>query len=84
MNKLDMKTSDITDDNIAKIAKLFPKVITEKENEIGKTVKAIDFDLLRQELSKELVEDDSERYRLDWPGKKGVMLNITVMINSSI
>jgi adenine-specific DNA-methyltransferase len=66
MQNLDMETPDITSMNIENIAKLFPNVITEKD-ENGKTVKAIDFDLLKQQLSKELVEGNEERYTLNWP-----------------
>jgi adenine-specific DNA-methyltransferase len=53
---LDMQTSDITQDNIEKIGKLFPAVITESQDEKGDIIKAIDFDLLRQHLSKDIVE----------------------------
>jgi len=80
MDKLNMQTPDLTQDNIEKIIKLFPNVITEKEGQDGKIEKAIDFDLLRQELSKELVEDDDERYRLDWPGKKASLLKANTPI----
>jgi len=75
-----MQTPDLTQDNIEKIIKLFPNVITEKEGQDGKIEKSIDFDLLRQELSKELVEDDDERYRLDWPGKKASLLKANTPI----
>jgi adenine-specific DNA-methyltransferase len=74
MKKLDMQTPDITEGNIEKIAGIFPNVVTEKESADGSVVKAVDFDLLRQVLSKELVEDENERYRLDWPGKKASLL----------
>jgi adenine-specific DNA-methyltransferase len=84
MDKLKMKTSDLTDENIGKIAELFPNVITEKEGKNGKIVKAIDFDLLRQELSKDLVEDDNERYRLDWPGKKASLLKANTPIDKTL
>jgi adenine-specific DNA-methyltransferase len=84
MDKLKMKTSDLTDENIGKIAELFPNVITEKEGDDGRIVRAIDFNLLRQELSKELVEDDNERYRLDWPGKKASLLKANTPINKTL
>ncbi len=69
MNKLDMKTVNITAENITKIGELFPNVIVESEN--GKT---IDFDLLKQELSNEIVEGTKEKYQLTWPGKKEAIL----------
>ena len=65
MNKLDMETVNITDENIARIGQLFPNVIVESENG-----KSIDFDLLKQELSNEIVEGAKEKYQLTWPGKK--------------
>lgn len=69
MSELDMKTKLITEENIEKIGNLFPNVIVESENG-----KAIDFDLLKQELSDILVEGNKEKYQLTWPGKKEAML----------
>lgn len=70
MNKLDMQSINIVDENIEKISKLFPNVIVQSVN--GKT---IDFDLLKQELSKEAVEGAKEKYQLTWPGKKEAIVN---------
>lgn len=70
MNKLDMQSIDIVDENIERIYELFPNVIVESAN--GKT---IDFDLLKQELSKEIVEGAKEKYQLTWPGKKEAIVN---------
>ena len=70
MNKLDMETVNITNENIARIGQLFPNVIVESENG-----KSIDFDLLKQELSNEIVEGAKEKYQLTWPGKKEAILN---------
>jgi adenine-specific DNA-methyltransferase len=84
MDKLDMKTNDLTDQNIEKIAKLFPGVITEQEDDNGEIKKAIDFDLLKQELAKEIVEGGEERYRLDWPGKKASILKANTPINKTL
>ena len=69
MNKLDMETINITNENIAKIGELFPNVIVESENG-----KSIDFDLLKQELSNDIVEGTKEKYQLTWPGKKEAIL----------
>ena len=69
MNKLDMETVSIIDENIARIGEIFPNVIVESENG-----KAIDFELLKQELSKEIVEGAKEKYQLTWPGKKEAIL----------
>lgn len=65
-----MHSPDLTVTNIDKIAELFPRVITESIDENGETQRAVDFDLLRQELSDHIVEGPQERYQLDWPGKR--------------
>lgn len=70
MDKLDLQTPDFTSANIARLAELFPNCVTEKKKPDGTVRRAIDFDLLSQELSHDLVEGPQERYRLDWPGKR--------------
>lgn len=65
-----MTSPDFTASNVAKIAEWFPGVITETVDAEGNPVSAVDFDLLRQELSDHLVEGPQERYQLDWPGKR--------------
>ncbi|MFZ2510040.1 MAG: site-specific DNA-methyltransferase, partial [Gordonia sp. (in: high G+C Gram-positive bacteria)] len=70
MDKLRMTSPDLTQGNIDKLAELFPTVVTESLDAEGNPVRAIDFDLLRQELSDHIVEGPQERYRLDWPGKR--------------
>jgi adenine-specific DNA-methyltransferase len=80
MDKLKMQTGDLSQENIDKIAKIFPQVITEKKDETGDIKKAVDFDLLKQHLSDSLVEGGDERYRLDWPGKKASILKANTPI----
>ncbi len=70
MDKLKMHSPDLTAQNVDKIADLFPTVITESFDGEGNPVRAIDFELLRQELSDHVVEGSQERYQLDWPGKR--------------
>lgn len=65
-----MTSPDLTYTNIDKLAELFPAVVTEAVDAEGNVKVAVDFDLLRQELSDHLVEGPQERYRLDWPGKR--------------
>lgn len=65
-----MHTVDITDGNIERIGQLFPNCLTERIGEDGKVERAIDFDQLRQELSKEIVDGQQERYQFTWPDKK--------------
>ena len=84
IEKMKMSTPDLTDMNIAKIGALFPNVITEIRDENGDKKKAVDFDLLRQVLSKSLVEDENERYRLDWPGKKASLLKANTPITKTL
>ena len=84
MKKITPQTTDITQQNIDKIAQLFPQVITEKEDENGNTTKAIDFELLKQHLSTEIVEGSDERYRLDWPGKRASILKANTPITSTL
>lgn len=69
-----MTSLDLTASNIAGIADLFPGVVTESVDVDGNPVRAVDFDLLRQELSDHVVEGPQERYRLDWPGKRAAAL----------
>jgi len=84
MKKLKMQTPNITEQNMEQIAKLFPNVMTESQDEKGNTKKAIDFDLLKQSLSSVLVEDADERYRLDWPGKKAALLKANTPITKTL
>lgn len=74
MDKMKMHTPNLVDENIDKIAQLFPNCVTESRDEEGNLKRAIDFDQLRQELSDSIVEGPQERYRLDWPGKKEALL----------
>lgn len=65
-----MKSLDAAEGNVAKIAALFPQCVTER---IGKNCTAefaIDFDKLRDELSKDLLDDAEERYQFTWPDKR--------------
>ena len=68
-----MTSPDLTAANIEKIAELFPGVLTETLDAEGNPTWAIDFDLLRQELSHHVVEGPQERYHLDWPGKRDAL-----------
>ncbi len=73
MNKLNMQTTNIVDENIKRIGELFPNCLTERLNDEGKPEVAIDFDLLRQELSKDIVEGPEERYQFTWPDKRNAI-----------
>lgn len=84
MDKLKMYTPDFTDANIAKLAELFPNCVTEASDEKGNLKKSIDFDQLRQELSKNIVEGPQERYQLNWPGKKEALLTANAPIAKTL
>lgn len=64
-----MESVDLTQKNIDKIYELFPSVVTEKRGEDGKIKKAVNFELLKQILSGDVVEGD-EAYEFTWVGKK--------------
>lgn len=84
MDKLRMQTLDGVQDNIDKIAALFPNCITERKDAEGKVTLAIDFDKLRQELSSEIVEGREERYQFTWPDKKKAILLANSPINATL
>ena len=79
MNKLDMESVNVVDENIKKIGKLFPNVVVESEKG-----KSIDFDLLKQELSNVIVDENKERYQLTWPGKKEAILTANTPTNKTL
>ena len=73
MEKLNMQTTDVVDENIKRIGELFPNCLTEVKDENGRPQVAIDFDQLRQELSKNIVEGPEERYQFTWPDKRNAI-----------
>ena len=74
MDKLKMHSVNKVDENIAKIGAMFPNCLTERKNEDGEVEYAIDFDMLKQELSSVIVEGNEERYQFTWPDKKKSIL----------
>ncbi|MGM9684718.1 MAG: site-specific DNA-methyltransferase [Bacteroidaceae bacterium] len=73
MDRLNMQTTNIVDENIKRIGAMFPNCLTERLNEEGKPEMAIDFDQLRQELSKDIVDGLEERYQFTWPDKRNAI-----------
>ena len=73
MEKLKMQTTNVVNENIKKIGELFPNCLTETLDENGRPQTAIDFDQLRQELSKDIVEGPEERYQFTWPDKRNAI-----------
>lgn len=80
MDKLKMHTPDIAEENYKKLAALFPDAITETRDEDGNIVRAIDKDVLMQEINTKVIDDRQERYQFTWPDKRKSM----VMANAPI
>ena len=72
--KLPMRTSSLADENLAALAKLFPNAVTETVDENGAVVRAIDADVLAQEINTHVVSGREERYQFTWPDKKKTIL----------
>ena len=70
MDKLKMHTPDLAEENYKKLAALFPDAVTEAKDENGNTVRAIDKDILMQEINAKVVDDGQERYQFTWPDKR--------------
>lgn len=83
MDKMRMESVDMTAQNIEKIGALFPNCITETKGEDGKMKKAINFDLLRQMLSGDVVEGD-EAYEFTWVGKKASIVEANKPIRKTL
>ena len=73
MEKLNIITAEMAEKNIEMLGQMFPNCLTEKKNDDGKIVKAIDFDKLRQELADSVVEGPEERYQFTWPDKRNAI-----------
>lgn len=84
MKKLKMHSPDQTHRNIDRITELFPMAVTERLGDDGLPVRAIDFDLLRQELSDHIVEGTQERYQIDWPGKRAALFTANAPIAKAL
>jgi adenine-specific DNA-methyltransferase len=74
MDKLKMQTANKADENFKKLAAMFPNAVTEAIDENGEVVRAIDKDVLTQEISVKVVEGKEERYQFTWPDKKKSVL----------
>ena len=84
MEHLKMHTINKVDENVSKIAALFPNCVTEAKGENGEITHKIDFDMLKQELSNTLVEGREERYQFTWPDKKQAILTANAPINKTL
>lgn len=84
MDKLKMHSVNKVDENVAKIGKLFPNCLTERKNDKGEVEYAIDFDMLKQELSSVVIEGNEERYQFTWPDKKKSILLANAPISKTL
>ncbi len=74
----------MSDSNVDKIAALFPHCVTERIGKNGKPGLAIDFDKLRTELSKEVLDDSEERYQFTWPDKRSASRLANIPTNKTL
>ena len=84
MDKLKMQTANKADENFKKLAAMFPNAVTETVDENGEVVRAIDKDVLMQEISCKVVEGNEERYQFTWPDKKKSVLLANAPINKTL
>ena len=84
MDKLRMQTANKADENFRKLAAMFPNAVTETINENGEVVRAIDKDVLMQEISCTVVDGKEERYQFTWPDKKKSVLLANAPINKTL
>ena len=84
MDKLKMQTANKADENFKKLAAMFPNAVTETIDENGEVVRAIDKDVLMQEISCTVVDGNEERYQFTWPDKKKSVLLANAPINKTL
>lgn len=84
MDKLKMQTANKADENFKKLADMFPNAVTETIDENGGVVRAIDKDVLMQEISCKVVDGNEERYQFTWPDKKKAILAANAPINRTL
>ena len=83
--KLKMHSPDLTQANIEKISEIFPGVVTEARDDLGRVKRLVDFERLKQELSDHVLElSRPERYQLDWPGKQKALLSANAPIAKTL
>ena len=83
-DKLRMQTANKADENFRKLAAMFPNAVTETINENGEVVRAIDKDVLMQEINTKVVDGKEERYQFTWPDKKKSVLLANAPINKTL
>lgn len=84
MDKLKMQTVNKADENFKRLAEMFPNAVTEAKDENGEVVRAIDKDVLMQEINTKVVDGNEERYQFTWPDKKKSVLLANAPINKTL
>lgn len=84
MEKLKMQTANKADENFKKLAEMFPNAVTEAKDENGEIVRAIDKDVLMQEINTKVVDGNEERYQFTWPDKKKSVILANAPINKTL
>ena len=84
MDNLKMHTPNLADENFKKLSTLFPNAVTETIDENGEVVRAIDKDVLMQEISCKVVDGKEERYQFTWADKKKTILLANSPINMTL
>ena len=85
MDKLTMHTPNLADENYRKLSALFPNAVTETiDPATGEVVRAIDKDVLMQEINTRVVEGREERYQFTWPDKKKAVLAANAPISAAL
>ena len=84
MDKLKMQTANKADENFKKLAAMFPNAVTETIDENGEVVRAIDKDVLMQEINTKVVDGNEERYQFTWPDKKKSVLLANAPISKTL
>lgn len=74
MDKMEMKTPNMADENFKKLIEIFPNIVTETIDENGNVIRAINKEMLEQEISTKVVDGPKERYQFTWPEKKQSIL----------
>lgn len=84
MEKLEMQTKNLADEKFEALKVLFPNAVTEAKNESGGVIRAIDKDILMQEIATKVVEGRDERYQFTWPNKREAILAANAPLSKTL
>lgn len=84
MEKLDMQTKNLADEKFEALKQLFPNAVTETKGDDGEVVRAVDKDILMQEIATRVVEGRDERYQFTWPDKRQAILAANAPLSKTL